>query len=320
MRFHVVMFKTAGDLLSLWRVLALVAVGLVPTVIWSLGVWQGDFEPGVMSLEVQTSRLVDHFMIVSFFWMAGYFLAYLVVGVSGLELVDREFERGTLLLMVSKPISRTQLLLGKYLALVLTALLLEAIILLGSVLLFWVLLGLDPDIVTALLRLLPWIFLLSFFVILLFASISIAMSTMVANDVVRSVVFTVVVLVAYSGGPIMRAQWNDYYEDYYLYYIDASYNLGNAYVRLLEQTETGRMTPQYQAWLGLATGAYKAGAGDVLAMFLGGGMSDPDIGAMSPSLERTTLLSPIVSICLCLLVTVGALGVANAGLNRKEVQ
>jgi len=320
MRFHVVMYKTTGDLLSLWRVLALVAVGLAPTVIWSLGVWQGDFEQGVMSLEMQTSRLVDHFMIVSFFWMAGYFLAYLVVGVSGLELVDREYERGTLLLMVSKPISRTQLLLGKYVALVLTGLLLEAIILLGSVLLFWGLLGLDPDIVSALLRLLPWIFLLSLFVILLFASISIAMSTMIANDVVRSVVFTVVVLVAYSGGPIMRAQWNDYYEDYYLYYIDASYNLGNAYVRLLEQTETGRITPQYQAWLGLATGAYKAGAGDVLAMFLGGGESDPDIGALSPSLERTTLLSPLVSIGLCLLVTVGALGVANAGLNRKEVQ
>ncbi|MFH1560540.1 MAG: ABC transporter permease, partial [Chloroflexota bacterium] len=137
MRFHVVMAKTIGDLMSVPRTVALVAGGLVPALFWSLVVWRETFQANTMSLEMETSSLVGFFITISFLWMAGLYLAYLMVGTSGLELVDRERDKGTLLLMVSKPISRTQFLLGKFLALVLTSLLLEAIILPGSVLLFW---------------------------------------------------------------------------------------------------------------------------------------------------------------------------------------
>ncbi len=319
MRFQVVMAKTIGDLMSVPRTVALVAGGMVPTVIFSL-VWRETFQAGTMSLEMETSLLVGFFIIISFLWIAGVYLIYLVIGTSGLELVDRERDKGTLLLMVSKPISRSQFLLGKFLALVLTTLLLQAIILLGSVLVLWGLLGLDPDIVAALLSLLPWIFLFSLFVILAFASLSIALSTLVTSYLARNAILMVIVAIVFAAGLGLRVQWPDIYEDYRLYYVDVSYNLGNTYVPLMDQAEAGRMLPVFQAWLGITTGAYRAGTEVLLAALLGGEAFDPDIGAMPPSLERTTYLAPAFSVGLSLLATVAAFGVANLALNRKEVQ
>ena len=320
MKFLVVMGKTIGDLMGLKRTLALVFVGLTPVIFISLASWRNTFQSGTMSLEMQTHFLLGYFIILVFLWLAGFFLAYLVVGSSGQEFVAKEEEKGTLLLMVSKPISRFQFLLGKFLGLVLTSLLLELIVLFSSVLLFWGLLGLDPDTISALMSLIPWIFLFSILVTLLFAAISIALSALFKNDIVRSLLLALTIMLVFGLGPMLRMIWPSTYEDYSLYYIDGSYNLGNAYVMVLDQAESGRMTPQYQAWLGITTGAYRAGAEMVLTMFLGmAGSFDPEIGAMPPSIERTNYLNPAVSILLCLLVTVAAFGVATVALNRKEV-
>lgn len=320
MRFHIVMAKTVGELMSVRRVAAIVIIGLAPPILLAALWWRNLFQGGTMSFEMQAGYLVGAFMVMSFLWMAGFYLAYFGISFSGLESVAKEDERGTLLLMVSKPVSRLQFLLGKFLALVLSALLLEALLLLGTVVAFWGILDLDPEILGALLELVPWIFLFSVIVAILFAAISVALSTLIKNDAVRGIAMMLVLALIFSAGPMLRALWANGYEDYRLYYLDGSYNLGNAYVLLLDQAERGRMIPQAQAWLGLSTGAYKAGPETMLTMFLGGAEGfDPDIGAMAPSLERTTYLGPLVSTALCLVGGLVAFGVAAAALNRKEV-
>ena len=321
MAFSVVMARTMGELLGLRRTAILLVVGLLPVWFVAYVVWRGSFQAGAMALPMQTGFLAGYFLVVSFLWLTGFYLAYLLIGTSGLELIDGERQKGTLLLMVSKPISRLQFLLGKFLALVVTSLLLEAIVLLGSILVFVLVLGIDPDTTSALWGLMPWMFLFSVLATLLFASVSIALSTLVSSNLIRSVGFMAILMVVFVAGIVLRFGWPGIYEDYRLYYMDGGYNLGNAYVMLLDQAETGRMTPQSQAWLGLTTGAYKAGAQEVLlTMFMGSAASfDPDIGAMPPSLEKSGYLSPAVSVALCLAIAAGAFTAAATGLNRKEV-
>ncbi len=321
MRFHVVMLKTMGDLMGLRRTVGLIAGGLLLPVFMCLVDWQETFRSGTMSLDMQTSFLAGYFVLITFLWMAGFYLAYLLVGTSGLGLIDREKEKGTLLLMVSKPISRTQFLLGKFLALVLTTLLLEAIILVGSVIVFWIMLGLDPDTVSALLELLPWMLLFSLLVTLVFASLSVALSALGGSDVARSIAFLALLVFVFAAGPVMRMNYPDIYKDYYLYYLDGGYNLSNAYVLLLDQVETDRLTPQAQAYLGIATGAYQSAAEVLMAELMGGGgVTDPEIGAMPPSLERTTHIIPGVSIGLILAIAAAGFWSARMAFNRKEVQ
>lgn len=320
-RFHVVMVKTMRELMTVRRMLALVVGGLLLVVFMSMVVWRETFKADNMSLDMQTSFLVGYFVLLSFLWMMGFYLAYLVVGSTGLGLIDREKEKGTLLLMVSKPISRTQFLLGKFLALVLTSLLLEAVILLASVVVLWQLLGLDPDTVGALLELLPWMLLFAVLVTPVFASISVALSALGGSDVARSVAFLAFLVFVFAAGPVMRLEYPNIYKDYRLYYLDGGYNLSNAYILVLDPVETDRMTPQAQADLGIATGAYQSAAEVLMAQLVGvGGVIDPDIGAMPPSLERTTYIAPAVSIGLILVVAAAGFWVASVALNRKEVQ
>ena len=321
MAFSVVMARTMGELLGLRRTVILLVAGLLPVWFMAYVVWRGSFQAGTMALPMQTGFLAGYFLVISFLWMTGFYLAYLLIGTSGLELIDGERQKGTLLLIVSKPISRLHFLLGKFLALVVTSLLLEAIVLLGSILVFVLVLGIDPDTAAALWGLMPWMFLFSVLATLFFASLSIAMSTLVSSNLTRTVAFLAILILVFAAGIVVRVGWPGTYEDYHLYYVDGGYNLGNAYVMLLDQAETGRMTPQSQAWLGLTTGAYKAGAQEVLlTMFMGSAASfDPDIGAMPPSLQKSGYLPPAASVGLCLAIAAGAFAAAAAAFNRKEV-
>jgi ABC-type transport system involved in multi-copper enzyme maturation permease subunit len=316
----IVMEKTIRELMGLRRLAMVVIVGVVPAIFCGAVVWRESFRSGTMSLEMQIHSLVGYFLLISFMWIAGYYIAY-VITASGIDFVSKEEQEGTLLLMVSKPISRFQFILGKFLALLVTTLLLELVILFGSIVVFWVLLGLDADIIRPLIGLVPWIFLYSIIVVILFSALAIAISTLFKGNVIKTVLTALLIMLIFGLGPILRVTWPSNYESYHLYYIDPGYHLGNTYVALSDQAEGGRMTPQIQAYLGIFTGTYRAGMEEmVLAMFTGSSESfDPDIGAMPPSLEKTNYLNPAVSVLLCLAVSAAALGVARLAIERKEV-
>ena len=315
----IVMNKTISELMSLRRLGASLFIGLAPAILFGF-VWRENLPVGTMSLEMQMRSMVGYFMLISFVWIVGAFIAYVII-TSGIDSVSKEEESGTLLLMVSKPISRFQFILGKFLGLLLTTLLLEIVILFGSIFIFWLTLGLDPETVGALLSVAFWIFLYSIIVAILFDALAIAMSTLFKGQMLKITLSILLVMLIFVFGLVLRSIWPNTYEKYHLGYIDPGYHLGNIYVSAVEQVESGRITPQTQAYMGLINGTYSAGIEEaVLVMFLGSSQSfDPDIGAMPPSLERTNYLSPLISVLLCLVVSAGAMWVAKIAVEKKEV-
>jgi ABC-type transport system involved in multi-copper enzyme maturation permease subunit len=316
----IVMEQTVKELMGLKRLALVITAGLIPAIFFGAVVWRESFRSGAMSLEMQTHTFVGYFLIFSFIWIAGFYIAYMII-TTGMDFVSKEAEEGTLLLMVSKPIGRFQFILGKFLALLVTTLLIELVVLFGSILIFWALLGLEPESVRALVGLVFWIFLYSVLIAILFDALTIAISTLFKGKVIKTVLTMLLVMLVFGVGPILRMVWPTAYENYHLYYIDPGYHLGNAYVSASEQAISGRMTPQSQAYLGIFTGTYKAGMEElVLAMFTGSSESfDPDIHAMPPSLEQTDYLNPLVSVLLCLVVSAVALGGAKMAIERREV-
>lgn len=315
----IVMNKTISELMSLRRLVASLFIGLAPAILFGF-VWRENLSAGTMSLEMQMRTMVGYFMLISFVWTVGAFIAYLII-TSGIDSISKEEESGTLLLMVSKPISRFQFILGKFLGLLVTTLLLEIVILFGAIFIFWLILGLDPESVGALLSVAFWIFLYSIIVAILFAALAIAMSTLFKSQMLKITLSLVLVMLIFVFGLMLRGIWPSTYENYHLGYIDPGYHLGNIYVSAVEQAESGRITPQTQAYMGLINGTYSAGLEEaVLVMFTGASQAfDPDIGAMPPSLERTHYLNPIFSALLCLIVSAGALWVSKIAIERKEV-
>ncbi|MFC1999582.1 ABC transporter permease subunit [Chloroflexota bacterium] len=307
MRFQVVFWKTLVDLLSLKRTIALVLIGISFPVIFSL-VWRIELTGTPMSLDMQTHYIIDNLTVLSFMWIAGLFLA-ITVAATAAGFIAKEDTDGTLLLMVSKPINRFEIVLGKFLALVANAMILQIIILLLSALIFWIVLPMDPETFGSVLGLLPWLLLYSLLVTIAFGGISTALSTLMRSRVKITLVVMILIMLVFFVGIIPRVAFRTTYEDYHLYYGDLSYHLGNTYTMLIDQAESGQMMPQNQPFMTIFAGTYK-------------GMEesfDPDIGAMPPSLELTNYVGSGVSVTIWVVISVLALGLAMWAVEKKEV-
>jgi len=307
MRFQVVLSKTLGDLMSLKRTIALVLVGISIPISISFA-WRDEMMKTPMSLEMQTHYVIDNFTILLFMWLAGFFLVLTVVATAA-GFISKEDTDGTLLLMVSKPINRFEIVLGKFLALVLNTMILQAMVLLLSVLVFWIVLPLDPDTFAALLGLLPWVFLYSFLVTLTFGAISVALSTLMKSRVKITLVLMLIIMLVFFIAMIPRMLFATTYENYHLYYPDLGYHLGNTFTILMSQAESGQMMPQNQPLMTAFAGTYK-GTEESL---------DPDIGAMPPSLGLTNYVAPAVSVVILVGIFAIMLGLAMWAIERKEV-
>ncbi len=316
-----VFMKTARSLMGFRRTLIMLALGLLPAWFFPLVIWQRLFASGSMSLDMQTSFLAGYFVLLTYLWTTGFFLSYLLVGSSGLGMISSEEDRGTLLILLSKPISRTQLLLGKYLALVAVTLVYEFSILFGSITVLSLMLDLDQQIVSELIRMVPAVMVYAALLALLFAALSVLLSAAIRSGAVRGAVFTALLLYVFAAGPVMRLAWPDIYTDYRFYYADTGYNMGNAYLTLLGGAESDLMTPQGQAWFGITTGTFSGGPGVLLSTFMGSPADvDPELRAAPPYLERAEYIPWYISMMLLLGIGAAVLYGANRSLIAREIQ
>lgn len=306
MRFQVIMEKTLDDLMSIRRTILLVLLGTALTVLLVGGLSGIDAD---MSLEMQTQTLLDYFTLFVFLWTSGFFLT-MAVATTAAGFISKEHDEGTLLILVSKPINRFEIVLGKFLALVINSLIIQGLILCLSVLSLWGMLSLDPYTVQALLSLLPWVFLYSVLVVLVFGSIAVALSTLMRSRVKIMLILMVIIMLSFFIGIVPRAVFPDAYETYYLCYADLGYHLGNTYVLLLDQSGSWGMMPSNQIMMAAFTGTYP---------FSPEGSYDPDIGSWPSSLELTNYVQPLVSLALWVVVSIAAIALSGFAMRRKEV-
>lgn len=316
-----VFMKTARSLMGLRRTLIMLVLGLLPAWFFPAVTWQRLFDSGSMSLDMQTSFLAGYFVLLTFIWTIGLFMSYLLIGSSGLGMISSEEDRGTLLIMLSKPISRTQFLLGKYLALVATTLVYELSILFGSITVLSLMLDLDQQVVSELIRMVPAVMVYTVLLASLFAALSVLFSAVIRSSAVRGAAFAALLLYVFAAGPVMRTAWPDTYTDYRVYYADAGYNMGNTYLTLLGGAESDLMTPQGQAMFGITTGTFSGGPGVLLSTFLGSPADvDPELRAAPPYLERVEYIPWYISILIILGIGAVAFYGANRSLIAREIQ
>ena len=303
MGFRSIVRKTLIDLTGWKRILILTILGLaVPipaAVAWRLTLTGRDF-----SLEMQTYYVVTNFLTISFIWVAGFFLAFLVA-TNAAGAISKEAGDGTLLPLVSKPISRRQIVLGKFAAVAINAILFEAIILVLLAVMLRFMLPISTVTLMALLGAIPWILLYSLLVILVFGAISMALSALMESQI-RIMAITIAVVVLVYGvitiSHLMGIQSTKAYQEYHLYVFDAPYHLGNAFVPVMKQAMGGDLLPSSQ---------------------LNGFQAFTGVFASASNEERPAELAnyihPVVSIIITLAIAAVALWVALRAMERKDV-
>ncbi len=312
MGFRAVVRKTLIDLTGWKRTLILLVLGLLIPVLNGI-FWRFELQNAGLSPDMETFFLLKRFIGISFIWTTGFFLAFAVV-TSAAGAISKESNDGTLLTLVSKPIARRQVVLGKMAAIVIHALLTVTIMLLIQAVILWFMLPVEAPTFYALLTAIPWILLYSLLVILVFASISLALSSLIDNQVVITVLACGVILFLFLFGSIITGMFGmsqASYKNNHVYMFDGSYQLGNAFAPALEQALGGEMLPAGELGeITYFTGIFK------------GGRSGESFGSSSeysyPG-ELANYVTPAVSAILLMILTAGALTVAVVTTERKDV-
>jgi ABC-type transport system involved in multi-copper enzyme maturation permease subunit len=310
MGFRAVVRKTLIDLTGWKRTLTLLVLGLFIPVVNGI-FWRFELQNTGLSPDMETFFLLKRFIGISFIWTSGFFLAFAVV-TNAAGAISKEFNDGTLLTLVSKPIARRQIVLGKLAAIVIHALLMQTIILLIQAVIFWFMLPVEAPTFAALLPAIPWMLLYSLLVILVFASISLALSSLIDNQVVTTVLACGVILFFFVFGPI-GGHWfgvtPQSYQNNHVYMLDGSYQLGNAFAPALEQSLGGEMLPAGELGeITYFTGIFKGGRS--------GGGSSSDYSYPG---ELANYVTPAVSVVLLMVLIAGATTVAVVATERKDV-
>ncbi|UCD04144.1 MAG: ABC transporter permease subunit [Candidatus Woesearchaeota archaeon] len=314
MRFQVIMSKTLKDLFSIKRsILFLITITAIP-LIGAMLFMESDFGEltlASMTLAMQNQMVLGFFMIMSFMWIAGIPLVLLAIVTCG-DSISKEQQDGTLLVLVSKPVRRYEIVIGKFLAFIISAILLEVIALLISALVIFSVMDIDIFIFNNILGLMPSVFFYSLFVVFIFGAIATGFSSLFKNRIKTIITLAGITILIFFGFMVIRT-WTEplgIYEDYGLNNIDVNYHLGNSYVLFIQSSGT-RIMPIYQGILGTFTGTYDAT--EVENLF------DDDIGAMPPSLEEKDYTSPPVSMLIWIILASLALILGILKLERKEI-
>lgn len=301
--FLAVYRKTLGDLSEPKSIVAYLIVFLSVLFFLALG-FTGELPDGVTSLPLaeQELELLKLYAPLSWFWGAG--IGLLAAGSLLVSLtLATEAERGTLDLVLSKPVRRWEVLLAVFLANI-TFLFAVAV---ASVLLVAVALYVMGGFSAAALdggvfAVLPATLVYTLFVCAFINAVGMAVSVFTRSRL-QTAALTAVVPVLFFVLFVARVFPGSIYEDYSLYLLDVGYHLGNVYTLVVDAV-AGPFSPEVQAQVGFWTGVYEV---------------PENPGAVEGSLELIGYVDPGVSLALCLLVTLGSLAVAIVQFQRLDV-
>jgi len=227
-RAPIILRKTVGDLSDV-RVLVAYFVGFLTVAgFLALGFANNEFE-GATTLAEQETRLFGTFVTLAYLWGTG--VPVLVLGaVFGASTLAREGEKGRLRVLLSKPVRRWEVLVGTFGGIVVYLFLVAV----ASTLLTAVLIYEMADVSAAALEggvfaALPGTLAFALFVSVFMAAIGVCASVFTKNRL-QTALAALVVPAFYFAFMMIRLVSRSFYEDYYLYALDAGYHLGHVFV------------------------------------------------------------------------------------------
>ena len=297
--------KTFRDISSMKKGLIVIPIMLVVPLIFLLIPPAIDF--GLVS--PHHAATVNSFSLVFpvFFWTLGIVFT-IVIGTSGAPLIAEEIKTGTMLILISKPITRTRIFLGKYLAVFLLGMVLSFIAIFS---IGWITVLFNSGNIDHFISLIPFLtalYLYSLFILFLFNSITMALSSILKKPKNVSVIIILIVIVSFVAFQFIRALVGDFYEGLQLYHFDLGYHLGNTFIFFMETFNVVPRSISWQNLFAMLTGVYKFT-----------NTIDPDQRIDLGGLEKTNYYLPIFSLLIWIIIAVLLLIFGIYKLKKREI-
>ena len=304
-RTTVVIKKTFQDIYSFKRMIAMIIIMLILPLIYISLASPVDF--GLISPFHAATVISIALAFPFFFWSLG--LSYTIfIGISGSPLIADEVSSGTMLILISKPISRIKIFLGKFIGVFLYGMLLSfvAIFVIG-----WV--GVlaksgNIDHFVSLIPFLTALYLYSLFILFLFTSITMALSSIFKKSRNASVGILLITIFSFLAFQLIRTMVGGAYAIFQLYHFDLGYHLGNVFILFIESLDAIPPSTSWQSIFGMLTGVYSTES-----------PIDPDQNINLGGFSKTNYYLPIVSLLIWLLIAFLLLAFALISLKKREV-
>lgn len=298
--------QTFREIATLNRSLAfLIACALIPY----LAAREGFEGMDSMPVEIQSLFMREIFFLFAYLWVGGIVLGlFTAITVSGF--ISKESGSGTLLILVSKPLHRWEIVVGKFLAFLVYIMILESIALVSVAYIMVTVTGVHFSVFWYLLTRTPFLLLYTTFVAAVFAAISIALSVLSKSSGKIILVMALVVILAYFGMFIIRTSYPTYYDVYDLQHVDLGYHMGNVYLLMMEGFGY-QPTPFLEGIMGTFAGTH-----DISGL---SGLNEEDQGFTLPGLPVTDYYSRIESLLVWSGLTLALTAAAVVKLYRKDV-
>lgn len=242
-----------------------------------------------------------------FFWTFGIIFTS-IIGIFGAPLIAEEIDSGTMLILVSKPINRYKIFLGKYIALFLYGILLSlsAIFLLG-----WISIFRYSGNIYHFVEILPFLFSLFLYTTVLsfiFVSITLALSSIFKKSKNATLVVIFLVILSFLGFSTIIELIHYNYEKFQIYHFNLGYHLGNMYILFIELFNA---IPPSSAW--------QSNFAKLFGIFRYLADVDPDQNINLGGLEQTNYYLPVVSLLIWIIIALLLLLYGLLSLKKREI-
>jgi ABC-2 type transport system permease protein len=276
-KFVVVMKKSLEDFFSIKNTIFYTCIMLIVPLFFSLITRANDtFKIDSMTLDMQAVFISNIFIVMSFIWLAGLPLVLFSI-IKCAPFISGEDSKGTLLVLVSKPLKRYEIILGKMLAFMIYIAVMQAALLFVTAYIWTLIYGLDAYVFSRLLASIVPIYFYSIFVGFLFGTISTALSAITKSTVKIITILVLMAIIIFFGGAMIRSFTvpTGIYVNSHLYLYDVNYHLGNTF-DIFVGGQNAKIIPTMQLVLGSLSGIYDSSVS---------GASDIDQGIMYSSLK-----------------------------------
>jgi ABC-type transport system involved in multi-copper enzyme maturation permease subunit len=306
--------KTFVELFSMKRVLPYLFLSIIFPFIFSTIVSEslaGNLAD--MNISYQISTITSYFAFYSFFWNAG-ILLWIFCGLTASTFISSEENSGTMIFLLTKPVRRTTIYIGKFLGYFLNMAILQFVSLLIGLTTTCSLFGVSRTVFSQGMYYLLPIYIFSLIMIAAVGLILGFLSIINKRIVVSVLVNMFLLIIIYFLGIIFRVAIPSYYEAGYLYIIDIGYNLSLIFTLFLNLFGF-QPTPFFQQNIGMFFGTYVAQFGDSSELIQG---IDPENG-LTFLLPETGYINPMVSLVVLVVITVLLFILGIILLERKDI-
>lgn len=264
---------------------------------------------GSLHLHAQEQHLAEAFVQVAFVWGAGLPAMVLVAVLTGTA-IAREQQKGTLQILLSKPVSRWGVLLGKFSAIVVfTSLMVWTGLLTAGTALFVTSNASSAAVPGGIFTFLPGIIAYAVLLIVTLTAFGTAIA-IISGRLLWTVLGTLVVPAGFFAFMFIRLLApQGLYEDFYLYIVDINYHLGQLFVALHDMLGI-TLSPSIQQSLDTFIGVFDTTVSEF----------DPLVGGMATSVPLAGYVPLFVSVGILVVIGLVSFTLALYRFETMDIQ